>query len=73
MLPCPITVLERWARRRAGVAPYEGDFLEHYLEQVIYPEVPYAILVSAAVAVCLFNLGIYILRWRISRRRPAAS
>jgi hypothetical protein len=72
VLPCPLTRVEKWAQNQSGMTPYTGDFLEHYLETVIYPDVPYAVLVPAAVAVCAFNLGIYAWRWRKSRRRAAA-
>ena len=61
---CPLTRSERWAQSRAGITPYEGDFLVHYLDAIVYPEVPYTLLVSCAVGVCLFNLGVYVVRWR---------
>ncbi len=68
--PCPLTALEQWAQRKAGLVPYEGDFLVYYLGRIVYPDVPYAVLVPAAVAVCLFNLGIYARRgWRAWKRR----
>ena len=63
--PCPLTWAEQWAERRAGMAAYEEDFLIHYLEAVVYPDVPYALLVVCAVAVCVFNLGVYVLRRRL--------
>ena len=73
VLPCPLTRAEKWAQNQSGMTPYTGDFMEHYLETVIYPDVPYTVLVPVAVAVCAFNLGIYVWRWRKSLRRPAAS
>ena len=63
VLPCPLTRIEQWAQARAGMTAYQQDFLVHYLESVIYPGVPYALLVSCAVAVCLLNLGVYCYRW----------
>ncbi len=63
MLPCPLTYLEQWAQRKAGQTAYEGGFIAHYLEKVIYPDVPYSVLAPAAVTVCVFNLGIYVWRW----------
>ena len=65
---CPLTEAEQWAQAKAGIAPYEEDFLIHYLEAVVYPDVPYTLLVACAVAVCVFNLGVYVVRWR--RGRP---
>lgn len=34
---CPLTPLEQTLRRAAGETGYEGGFIEHYLEPVIYP------------------------------------
>jgi len=62
--PCPLTRLEQAAQARAGITPYQEDFLIHYLEAVIYPQVPPALLTGVAVAVCAVNLGVYAWRWR---------
>lgn len=67
---CPLTRWEQWALRAARMGAYEGDFITHYLEAVIYPNVPYAVLVPLAVAVCLFNLFVYAWRWRRAKQRP---
>ena len=66
---CPLTPMENWLRGRAGVPTYQGGFLLHYLDAVVYPDVPPSLLVLCAVAVCLFNLGVYAVRFR--RRRVA--
>lgn len=34
---CPLTPLEQTLRRAAGETGYQGGFIEHYLEPVIYP------------------------------------
>ena len=34
---CPLTPLEHWLRRQAGLETYEGGFLQHHLEPLIYP------------------------------------
>lgn len=34
---CPLTPLEHWLRQRAGVDLYQGGFISHYLEPLIYP------------------------------------
>ncbi len=34
---CPLTPLEKYFRRRAGDAAYEGGFIDHYLRDVVYP------------------------------------
>ncbi|MCX7982697.1 MAG: DUF2784 domain-containing protein [Syntrophales bacterium] len=35
---CPLTPLENYLRRLAGVKTYEGDFIVQYLQFIIYPE-----------------------------------
>jgi hypothetical protein len=34
---CPLTPIENTLRTRAGLAPYEGDFLERHLLALLYP------------------------------------
>ncbi len=34
---CPLTPLENYFRRRAGLAGYSGGFIEHYIIPVLYP------------------------------------
>lgn len=67
--PCPLTVLEQWLEGRAGIDPYRGPFLVHYLDAAVYPDIPVMVLIVSAVAVCAFNLAVYIVRYR---RRQAA-
>lgn len=62
--PCPLTLAENWFETRAGVAPYHGPFLLHHLDAAVYPNVPAALLVTTAVLICAFNLGIYVWRFR---------
>jgi len=62
--PCPLTPAENWLRSHAGLAAYQGGFLLHYLDALVYPDVPPDLLTLAAVTVCVFNLGIYALRFR---------
>jgi hypothetical protein len=62
--PCPLTLLEQWLEARAGVEPYQGSFILHYLDAVVYPNVPVTLLIVCAVAVCAFNLGLYVFRYR---------
>ena len=63
-LVCPLTLAENWCEARAGVVAYNGPFLLHYLDATVYPHVPGALLAAVAVAVCVFNLGIYARRFR---------
>ena len=67
--PCPLTTAENWCEARAGVAPYHGPFLLHYLDATVYPHVPDSLLVAVAVAVCVVNLLVYARRAALARRR----
>jgi hypothetical protein len=66
---CPLTPIENWLRNRAGLAPYEGGFLLHYLDALVYPDVPPGILSVGVVALCFFNVIVYATRFR---RRDSA-
>src|SRR5205809_391089 len=33
---CPLTWAENWLETRAGIAPYQGGFLLHYLDALVY-------------------------------------
>jgi hypothetical protein len=70
--PCPLTLAEQYFESRAGTAAYDGSFLLHYLDAIVYPNLPDWIVTSAGVAVCALNLSIYGWRFRKSlahRRR----
>jgi hypothetical protein len=58
--PCPLTLLEQWLESKAGTAPYQGPFVVHYLDALVYPNVPEIVLVPIAVAVCAVNLCLHI-------------
>ncbi len=63
--PCPLTLLENWLEQRAGVAPYQGGFLLHYLDKFVYPDLPQSLLTAAAGVVCVLNLAYYArLGWK---------
>jgi hypothetical protein len=68
---CPLTWAENWGETRAGIAPYQGEFLLHYLDALVYPNIPPGLLTGLGVAVCVFNLGIYAMRFH-GRRRIAS-
>jgi len=68
---CPLTWAENWGETRAGIAPYQGGFLLHYLDALVYPNIPPGLLTGLGVAVCVVNLGIYAMRFH--RRRRHAS
>jgi len=61
--PCPLTIAEQRLQGRAGSAPYEGSFLNHYLEFLIYPDVSTGALTWAGSGVCLLILAIHSRRF----------
>ena len=68
--PCPMTLLENWLEMRAGVGTYQGGFLLHYLDKLVYPDVSPVLLTVVGVAACVGNLAIYARRlvsWRAKR------
>ena len=58
---CPLTHLEVWLRRRHNPAlSYEGSFIVHYVEELVYIQVsPYLIHFLTAVIV-IFSTYFYI-------------
>ena len=65
--PCPLTLAENYFESRAGIPPYQGPFLLHYLDAVIYPNLSPTLLTVGGVAVCVANLLVY--GWRLRRAR----
>lgn len=57
--PCPLTLLENWLEAKAGVQPYQGGFLLHYLDKLVYPDISATVLTVAGVLVCILNLALY--------------
>jgi uncharacterized protein DUF2784 len=57
--PCPLTLLENWFKAMAGVEPYRGGFLLHYLDRLVYPDISATVLTVAGVLVCVVNLAFY--------------
>ena len=43
----PLTVLENWLEAKAGVQPYQGGFLLHYLDKFVYPDISATVLTIA--------------------------
>ena len=53
---CPLTALEEWLEVRGNVPAYRGPFLLHYLDAVVYPDIPPNLLIAGTVP---FAFGIY--------------
>jgi len=62
--PCPLTILEQGLEARAGIEPYREPFLIHYLEAVVYPDIPPRLLIACAIAVCVAILAVHGIRLR---------
>src|SRR6266699_3573032 len=56
---CPLTLLENWLEAKAGVEPYRGGFLLHYLDKLVYPDISATVLTVAGIFVCSLNLALY--------------
>ena len=67
--PCPLTVLENWLEAKAGVQPYQGGFLLHYLDKLVYPDISATVLTIAGVLICALNLALYGRQMWIARLR----
>jgi hypothetical protein len=65
--PCPLTLAEQYFESRAGPSAYQGSFLLHYLDAILYPNLPGWVVTSSGVVVCTVNLGIYFRRLRRSQ------
>jgi hypothetical protein len=67
LLPCPLTLLENWLEAQAGIQPYQGGFLLHYMDKLVYPEISATILTIVGILVCALNLALYgwqMWKWR---------
>jgi len=67
--PCPLTVLENWLEGKVGVEPYQGGFLLHYLDKLVYPNISATVLIVAGVIICTLNLAFYGRQIWIARLR----
>ena len=63
--PCPLTLAEQYFESRAGWSAYQGSFLLHYLDAIVYPNLPGWLLTSGGVLVCVANLCVYC--WRLQK------
>lgn len=57
--PCPLTLLEKWLEAKGGIEPYQGGFLLHHMDRLVYPDLSATVLTVAGVIVCALNLVFY--------------
>ena len=56
---CPLTALEKHFRRLGGEPGYAGGFIDHYIENVLYPQRFTPVLLAlAAAAIVLGYVGL---------------
>ena len=60
--PCPLTLAEQWFEARSGRTPYTQGFLVHYLDKLIYPELPEAVVAWSGAIICAAILGVHCIR-----------
>ena len=60
---CPLTWAENWSKTKAGLTPYQGGFMLHYLGALVYTNISPNLVTAVGVSICLFNLGIYVFRF----------
>jgi len=65
---CPLTYLEQWFWRIAGIESYEGSFITYYLEKIIYLHAPQWVLVTLAVILLIVTLALYFWPPSLNRR-----
>jgi hypothetical protein len=59
-LTCPLTTLEMWLRAKAGAATYDGSFIEHWLQRVLYYDAPAWVF---TLGYSLFGLLVVLIWW----------
>lgn len=64
---CPLTTLEVWLRGQAGQATYEGDFIAHWLGQLLFYQAPPWVFTAAYSAFTLLVVLSWVL---VPPRRP---
>lgn len=71
--PCPLTLAEQYFQERAGREPYRTGFLAHYVEKLVYPDVPVSWLIAATLVVCGVNFWLHARLRRRARAQRAVS
>ena len=57
---CPLTYLENYLRSTHGASgPYLGSFIAHYLERIIYPDLPERPIRIGEIIFVTLNLVVY--------------
>jgi len=60
-LICPITILEMYLRKKAGVNTYSGSFIQHWLETLLYLDLPQWVFILIHTTFGFLVLGSWFL------------
>jgi hypothetical protein len=61
---CPLTTLENRFRAAAGERGYERGFVDHFISNLIYPDLPSFVHIGLGAALFLVNVLIYFYLFR---------
>ncbi len=58
---CPLTYLEVWLRRMHDSSQqYEGSFIIHYVEKVVYVDLPPKMILIVTICLALISAFVYL-------------
>jgi hypothetical protein len=57
---CPLTHLEVWLRRNGAQTGYSEPFITHYLNRLIYIDLPHPLIVVLTLALGAVNAWLYL-------------
>lgn len=61
---CPLTPVENSLRQAAGTRVYTGDFIEHYVEALLYPsDLTRQLQIGLAATLVVLNVAAYAFVW----------
>lgn len=63
---CPLTTFETWLRRRAGAPSYDGSFIEHWVQRVLFFDLPAWVFTLSYTA---FGMLVAVAWWYFPPRR----
>ena len=58
---CPLTTLEMWLRKIGGGSHYEGSFIKHWVQRLLYYDAPEWVFVAAYSLFALLVVLVWIL------------
>lgn len=66
---CPLTTLEMWLRAKANGSTYEGSFVEHWLQALLFWQAPAWVFTTVYTLFGVAVLATWCL-WPVRLRRP---